>query len=188
MCTLKNSIQDRGSLLSFRLFLAVMLLLACGCERDTLRTGSVAPEISGQDVSGQPVSLAKLKGRVVMVYFFTNSCCGTAVKKLQPLYRELQEKGLSIIAVNEQNSVREVEGLAKEGGLSFSVIRDAGSAWQTSYSAPGFPTIFILDGNGIVREKLLGDVPPAKLEKLVRLQLDRQQQARQAYEKLHPAR
>jgi len=173
---------------SFRLLLPALLLFVAGCERDTLRAGSVAPEISGQDVSGAAVSLAKLKGKVVMVYFFTNSCCGTAVKQLQPFYREMKDKGLAIIAVNELNSVPEVDGLVKEGGLTFNVIRDAGSAWQHSYSAPGFPTIFILDGSGIVQEKLLGDVPPAKLAKLVQRQLEMQKRARDAYEKLHPAR
>jgi len=36
-----------------------------------------------------------------VIYFWTDSCCGGSLKKLEPLYRENRDNGLALLAVNE---------------------------------------------------------------------------------------
>jgi thioredoxin-related protein len=40
--------------------------------------------------------------------------------------------------------------------------------WAREYGVFGFPTIFIIDREGIIRKKILGDVNPEQLDKLVK--------------------
>ena len=143
-----------------------------GCEtRQGVKLGDNPPGISGNDIHGEYVSLSKLKGKVVVIYFWSNSCCGGSVKQLSPLYNQFQHDGLEIIAINEFDSVKDVASFAKSNAMMFTMMTDEHSLLFKQYQAFGFPTIFILDRNGILREKILGDIQTAKLEKLVTVYL-----------------
>ena len=39
-----------------------------------LAIGKPAPEIAGEDVNGQPMTLSSFRGKVVCLIFWTNSC------------------------------------------------------------------------------------------------------------------
>jgi peroxiredoxin len=152
--------------------LLVMLLasLACmaGCEAKPVgHTGEKAPEIAGTDLHGNPVSLDRLSGGVVILCFWTNSCCGDRLKLLEPYYRRNKDKGLVILAINEGNTGESVASYAKDNGLTFPVLTDEGGMKARQYGVFGFPTIFIIDRKGIIRKKILGDVGPEQLDKLV---------------------
>ena len=148
--------------------IVVILIVLTGCEtRQGVNIGDNPPGISGNDIHGEYVSLSKLKGKVVLIYFWTNSCCGGSVKQISPLYNQYQYDGLEIIAINELDSVKDVASFARSNALAFTMLTDEHSLLFKQYRAFGFPTIFILDRNGIVREKVLGDIQPAKLESLV---------------------
>jgi peroxiredoxin len=151
----------------------VMLLasLACmaGCEvKPAAHTGEKAPEIACTDLHGEPISLGRLRGRIVVLCFWTNSCCGDRLKRLEPFYRQNKDKGLAILAINEGNTGENVASYAEANGLTFTVQTDEGGLWAREYGVFGFPTIFIIDRDGIIRKKILGDVNPEQLDKLVR--------------------
>ena len=150
------------------LILVLTALLSCaGCENPQgVRIGHTAPGISGNDIHGEYVSLSQLKGKVVVIYFWTNSCCAVSLKQLEPFYRLQKHNGLEILAINELNSEKEVQSYAKNNALTFTMLTDERSMLSEQYGAFGFPTIFILDREGTVREKILGNMQTAKLEKL----------------------
>jgi peroxiredoxin len=174
----------KGCLLS-ALVLAT-LLLCTGCdEKKGVKIGDNPPAISDNDIHGEFVSLAQLKGKIVIVYFWTNSCCGDSLKELEPIYSRNKYKGLEILAINEMDSRKDVESYALNNRLTFTMLTDEHSMLFKQYKVLGFPTVFILDRSGIVREKILGDVQIAKLEKLVLRQFDIQKKAEESYEKVH---
>ena len=149
----------------------LMASLACmaGCEvKPAGHTGEKAPEIAGTDLHGEPVSLGRLRGSVVVLCFWTNSCCSDRLKRLEPFYRQNKDKGLAILAINEGNAGENVASYAEANGLTFTVQTDEGGLWAREYGVFGFPTIFIIDREGIIRKKILGDVNPEQLDKLVK--------------------
>jgi cytochrome c biogenesis protein CcmG/thiol:disulfide interchange protein DsbE len=149
------------------------LLLCAGCEsQQGVKIGDTPPEISGNDIRVEYVSLSQFKGKVVIIYFWSNSCCGGNLKQLQPLYNQHRYNGLEIIAINELDSKKDVTSYAKNNGLTFTMLTDEYSMLFKIYRVLGFPTIFIIDRNGIVREKIMGDIQTAKLEKLTSVYLD----------------
>lgn len=129
--------------------------------------GETPPEIFGTDIHGEPVSLKQLKGKVVILYFWTNSCCGDKLKLLEPFYIRNKDKGLAIIAVNVSNTKETVESYAKNNAVTFTLQSDEHSMTSREYGVVGFPTIFIIDRQGIVRKKNMGYMEPDQLEKQV---------------------
>ena len=159
------------------LFIIVLtnLALITGCNNEQrIKIGDTPPEISGNDIHGKDISLRKLKGKVVVICFWTNSCCGDIVKRLEPFQSESKDKGLTVLAVNVGDSKETVESYAKNYALTFSILTDENSKLFKQYQVVGFPTIFILDKNGIVREKIMGDIQFENLLKLVVKQFKRQ--------------
>src|SRR5664279_2903919 len=83
----------------------VCLVFFTGCDASReVRTGEIPPEISGTDIHSEYISLRQLKGKVVILYFWTNSCCGEKLKLLEPYYLRNKDKGLEILAINVENS------------------------------------------------------------------------------------
>ncbi len=158
-----------------------------GCEpRPDVKIGEPAPAFSTTDITGAPVSLSQLKGKIVLIYFWTNSCCGDSLKLVEPLYAANRHKGLAICAINVGDTKEMVTSYAQSNGLTFAMLTDEHSGIFRRYRAFGFPTIFIIDGQGVIREKILGHIETDKLEKVLQRQFDIRKQAAASYEKTHP--
>ncbi len=159
-------------------FLLVVLVLAAisfafGCDKKQgVKIGDMPPGFSGTDTKGELVSLSQLKGKVVVLYFWTGSCCSGRLKLMEPFFNKNRDNGLAMLAVNVGDTNETVESYAKNNGLSFSLLTDEHRVISRQFGVFGFPTIFILDRNGVIREKILGDVQTEKLEKLVSQQLE----------------
>ncbi|MDD2851949.1 MAG: TlpA disulfide reductase family protein [Desulfuromonadaceae bacterium] len=163
----------------------IIVLLLTGCEKKRgILIGDVAPQISGTDMQDRSVTHDTIKGKITVVYFWTNSCCGDSLKLLEPLYRRNKDKGLIVLAINEMDSKKDIESYAITNRLTFTMLRDEGARLFKKFSVFGFPTVFILDRNGTVREKILGDIQTNKLEKLVERQFDIQREIDAQYEKI----
>ena len=169
------------------LFVLAALYFCSGCDnKPPVKIGDKSPGISGADTHGEIFSLDQLKGKVGVIFFWTNSCCGDRVKKLEPFYRQNRGKGLEVLAVNVGDTREIVESYAKTNGLTFTLLADEHLKISKQYGIFGFPTIFILDKNGIIREKIHGDIPIGKLQKLVVKQSNFQKEIEANYENIHP--
>jgi peroxiredoxin len=171
--------------------LVLILMLASlafftGCEnKQAIKVGDTPPGISGRDIHGEDIGQAKLKAKLVIIYFWTNSCCGDSLKKIEPIYSKNKDKGLAVLAVNEGDSKESVESYARNNALTFTMLVDEKTKLFKQYHVLGFPTIFILDKNGIVREKIQGDISIDILGKLVEKQFNIQKEIEANYEKIH---
>ena len=178
--------------MSCQSFTRILLILFaifsfCGCEtKQVLKTGEMAPVFSAMNIAGEPVSLSQFKGKIVVVYFWQNSCCGDSLKLVEPFYNANRHKGLAIIAINVGDPKGVVTSYAKSNGLTFTMLADEHSSIYKQYQAFGFPTILIIDKNGVIRKKILGNILVDQLEKLINQQFDIQKQAEASYEKNHP--
>jgi len=159
--------RETLSLCFFRLILALSLLLT-GCKGTTApKVGEIAPTVSCNDVAGEYVDLNKLKGNVVILYFWSSRCCGDKLKLLEPLYLQQKYNGLSILAVEVGGTKDAVASFARGGGLTFTVLTDEFESLAKSYRVIGFPTIFVVDKKGVIRNKISGDAGTEQLGRLI---------------------
>jgi peroxiredoxin len=115
--------------------------------------GSPAPDFKLAARDGGNVSLADLKGQVVMINFWA-TWCGPCRQEM-PLFAQLQSKyeplGFTLLAVNvEPDSAAAVTWL-KGMPITFPILFDTDSAVAGRFGVEGMPSTVFVDRKGQVR-------------------------------------
>jgi hypothetical protein len=116
-----------------------------------LAVGAAAPEFSGRDIGGEPISLRSLlaTGRPVAL-FFTDPGCGACELVLDAVASAQRDRAEDLtVAVLSSGKVDRIEEKAAEFGLDRVVPQD-GEALLDSYGVNGFPAIVLIDEQGLV--------------------------------------
>ncbi len=123
-----------------------------------------APDFVLNDLSGTPVRLSSLKGRPIVINFWA-TWCGPCQSEM-PLIEKTAEKypNLTILAVNDDEAVSDVNSFVKRFGLSFPILMDPGAAVNIQYQVTGLPTSFFVDENGIIRSLQIGVLSEEQLK------------------------
>jgi len=113
------------------------------------------PEFTGLTHDGQPVSLAHLHGRVVILNFWATWCleCRREMPVLEQLHRELAVDGLTVVAINVREGTPRVRAYAKELGLTVPLVLDPTGEIGAAYGVIVLPTTFLVgrDGRAVAR-------------------------------------
>lgn len=119
-----------------------------------LEAGQPAPEIQLKDLSGKPVTLSALKGKVVIVDFWASWCgpCRQSMPVLEKLSKTYKEKGLVVLGVNTDNDAKSASKFLAEVPVSFVVVNDADKRVARAYAPPTMPSSYIIDKQGRVRQ------------------------------------
>lgn len=142
--------------------LAASLLLCGGCDQSPRRLslGEPAPYVELYDLSGAGVVLPKdMKGRVLVIRFWAD-CCSYNIYEmegLEALHARYKDKGLAVLTVYSGKEREKAQGFADELKIPYPVLLDIGSGAAERYGVSRLPTTFIIDRNGIVREKIIGE-------------------------------
>jgi thiol-disulfide isomerase/thioredoxin len=135
---------------------------------DGVRDAKDAPQApdfaAGTWINSDPLKLADLRGRVVVVDFWTFACdnCRNTLPALKRFNDTYAAKGLTLVGVHapELNFEREIANVRREVGslgIRYAVVTDNNYATWSAYSVEAWPTIFILDKRGRVRYKHVGE-------------------------------
>jgi len=130
-----------------------VLVFAVGLGAGTGRAdmvGRKAPEIDAQYwLNSPPLSLAALRGRIVIVEFWATSCspCRKAIPHLIEMHEKSRGKGVVIISLTRESRSK-VEPFARQMGMTYAV--GGGSRSGGPYGVRGIPHAFIVDPSGII--------------------------------------
>lgn len=138
---------------------------APGADLDSESISVMAPEFaSGDWINSGPLTLRSLRGRVVLIEFWTFGCYNCrntlpAVKQWDARYRE---KGLTIVGVHspEFDDEKKLENVRREVaalGIRYPVLTDNDYATWRAYDVQAWPTIFVLDKSGRIRWTHVGE-------------------------------
>lgn len=124
----------------------------CGPEMEKLEAADrarLSPEFTLRDLQGKEWSLSALRGKVVMVNFWTAWCvpCTRQLPDLQALYERFGPRGLAILAVSgdEPDKLRAV---AAAGKYTFPVLLDPHHALDRQFALEGIPKTFVYGRDG----------------------------------------
>jgi len=128
-----------------------------------------APALVLQDYTGQPVSLANTRGKVVLLNNWATWCppCKQEMPDLQRYYTAHQQDDFVLIAVDQSDPVADVQAFVAKYGLTFPVWLDPGNLTLTAFSNNALPNSYVIDRLGIVRLAWTGAVDLKTLEKYV---------------------
>jgi peroxiredoxin len=140
---------------------------AAAADDDDAASATPAPEFpkEAEWVQGGPLKLADLRGRVVVLHFWTNGCINCIHN--YPVYRAWQEKyagkDLTLIGVHTpefawEAPARRVRAKAKENGLKFPILLDPDNQVWNAWGNRFWPSIYLIDKSGKVRYRWEGEL------------------------------
>jgi thiol-disulfide isomerase/thioredoxin len=134
-----------------KLTLAALLSVALSTAQAALKVGDDFPDLAGFGLDGKlPDSI---KGKVVIVDFWASWCgpCKESFPAMNDLQKKYADKGLVIIAVNEDEDKSDMQDFLKDNAAGFTVVRDARQKLVAVAGIQTMPSSFVLDDTGKVR-------------------------------------
>src|SRR6266850_1762023 len=136
-----------------------------GADRLAAAKASAAPEFAaGTWINSDPLTLAGLQGRVVVVEFWTFACynCRNTLPYVKRWDERYRDQGLTVVGVHspELEEERAVENVRRETGslgIHYPVVTDNDYATWKAYKVEAWPTIFVLDKQGRIRWSHVGE-------------------------------
>ena len=120
--------------------------------------GEPAPGFVLPSLTGEPISSADFRGRILVLNFWATWCppCRAEMPDLQALSIERQEANdLAVLAVDflAEDSLEAVRYFVRDFGLTFPIATDTQEgAVAERYGVRGLPVTFFIDRDGILRK------------------------------------
>ena len=120
----------------------------------------MAPELAPSDtwINSEPLSLAALRGKVVILHFYAFECvnCQRNLPIYAEWHRAFADKGVVVIGVQTPETEAEkdsgkVIAAAKEAGIDYPVVFDGDSATWKAWGNTMWPTVYVIDQQGYLR-------------------------------------
>ena len=154
---------------------ATLLSAAAG-----LRNLGPAPEFTGTQrwfntPAGRPLSLSGLRGRVVLVDFWTYTCinCIRTLPYLKSWDAAYRSDGLTIVGIEApefpfERDAGNVENAIQQFGLRYPVVQDNNLATWNAYGNQYWPADYLIDAHGNVRYAAFGEGDYGRTETAIR--------------------
>lgn len=112
--------------------------------------GVQAPEFTSCCYRGRKLSLAGLRGMVVLLNFWTTWCteCRKDMPALEQLHRDFGRAGLRVVGMNIREGQKAIDDYANALGITFPLLSDRRGRIQAAYGVLGTPTTFVIDREG----------------------------------------
>ncbi len=145
-----------------------------------------APEITGgtQWLNSPPLTLQALRGKVVLVDFWTYSCvnCIRTLPYLKAWYAKYKDEGLVIIGVHSpefafEHDLNNVSQAVKDFGVTYPVVLDNNFSIWNAYHNQYWPAKYLVDKKGHIRYVHFGEGSYAEEEHAIQILLKETGQA-----------
>jgi thiol-disulfide isomerase/thioredoxin len=120
-----------------------------------LAVGTKFPDFNEKDVTGQPLSVAGRKGKVVLVDFWATWCppCRAELPNVIALYNKYHAQGFEVVGISLDQDRERLQSFTKAQGMAWPQYFD-GLAWEgklvKQYGVSGIPMTYLLDGQGMI--------------------------------------
>ena len=130
--------------------------------KDALAVGTTFPDFNEKDVTGQPISIADHKGKVVMIDFWATWCppCRAELPNIIATYNKHHAQGFDIIGISLDENQAKLTKYIKHKDMIWQQFFDKkkeDNKLAVKYGIQLIPSDFLLDGNGkIIGKDLFG--------------------------------
>ncbi|MEX2460642.1 MAG: TlpA disulfide reductase family protein [Paenibacillaceae bacterium] len=128
-----------------------------------VQKGQLAPDFSLTDLKGVPVHLSDYKGKKVIVNFWATWCppCRVEMPHMQKFYEDYKSKDFVILGVNliqTEENPDSIQAFVEDQQLTFPILLDKEGNVVQTYQVVAYPTTYLLDSIGVIREKFQGAI------------------------------
>lgn len=131
-----------------------------------VKEGKPAPDFILENLTGEKIDSAQMRGGPVLVHFWASWCqpCRDEVHRLETAARSYRSRGFEILAITNESDRGEVGQFVREQDLSFQILLDPTNTVFDAYRVTGIPTSFFIDADGVIRAYSPGPLTTANLE------------------------
>jgi peroxiredoxin len=132
--------------------------------------GEHAPDFHVTTLDGQQVSLASLRGKVVLVNFWATWCppCRIEMPGFQRVYEAKRDKGFTIVGIStDAIGSGAVADFIRERGITYPIAMANAAVIRDFGGARTLPTSFLIDRDGRIRNEVKGIFASVTLEQAV---------------------
>jgi thiol-disulfide isomerase/thioredoxin len=143
-----------------------ILIGTSACPGEAVNLDAPAPELAGLDpwVNSAPLTMEGLRGRVVLVNFWTFGChnCRNTLPKVKSWHERYADRGLVIVGIHTpelefERSPAAVEAAVREHGIAWPVAIDGAYRTWNAYGNRYWPAFYFVDKRGVVRHARFGE-------------------------------
>jgi cytochrome c biogenesis protein CcmG/thiol:disulfide interchange protein DsbE len=137
---------------------ALCLLAAAGCNRGARpsQIGKAAPDFSLPD-GGKSIRLADYRGQVVMVNFWA-SWCGPCIQETPALVELHHDRpDIAILGISIDEDPGAYRRFLERFHVDYTTVLDSEQTVAKKYGTDGWPETYIIDRQGVLRRKVVGD-------------------------------
>lgn len=140
-------------------------------KKSTLvEVGQMAPDFTCKTTDNRTITLSALKGKVVVLYFFSTSV-GASITELQYLEKEIFQKLINrndfqLIAIGRGHSREELVRIGGENKLTFSLVPDPKQELYQRYFSKFVPRTVVVRKDGGIAYLASGSRESAGIEDL----------------------
>jgi thiol-disulfide isomerase/thioredoxin len=137
--------------------LLLLITLGSGFAQAAPRIDAAAPSLVTSELGGQTFDLAKLRGKVVLVHYWATWCapCRKEMPILDSFYRKHHEQGLEVIGISADRP-QDIARVRKRSATLSYPTSTIDRISENGFGQPeGFPLTYVIDRDGIVRDKFI---------------------------------
>jgi len=126
-------------------------------ERDASLVGRRAADFTLKTISGEPVHLAELRGKVVLLDFWATWCqpCRRELPTIEALSRKYKERNVIVLGINDED-VSTARRFLEKNHPDLETLHDAGRKVHRTYGCNAIPTVIVIDPQGKVVAQFVG--------------------------------
>jgi peroxiredoxin len=118
------------------------------------QVGKRAPDFTLTSTDGTQYTLSQFQGRKVLLSFWLDGCpaCELEMPLIQTAFDKYGRDQLAVLAVNVRGDPDKIKYYVANQKLTFPVLLDSDGTVDGVYKGPAFPTNYMIDSTGIIRE------------------------------------
>ena len=147
-----------------------LLATAAACDTnkrgpsERVEVGAPAPPYATVALDGDSVSLADLRGKVVLFNIWATWChpCRDEIPELRAIHEKYRDRGLELVgvSVDADGTDDAIRGFMTEFQMTYPVWRDPDERVSTRFLAIGVPATYLIDRQGVLRWRKTGPIAP----------------------------
>jgi cytochrome c-type biogenesis protein len=129
-----------------------------------IEVGAPAPAYAATSLAGDSVSLAGLRGKVVLMNVWATWCgpCRKEIPELRALHTKYKDRGLEVvgISVDAEGTDDAIRSFLQEFKMDYPIWRDPNEGVSSLFRLAGVPATLLIDRSGVIRWRATGAIEP----------------------------
>ncbi|HEY0404811.1 MAG TPA: cytochrome c biogenesis protein/redoxin [Pyrinomonadaceae bacterium] len=148
-----------------------------GGAANASKTFEPAPDVQLKTLDGQAVHLSEMRGQIVLLNFWATWCgpCRSEIPVFNQLQRDFEARGLKVVGVStvETSDTPEmIRDFQKDFRQDYTILLGGDDVTTKFRNGPGLPVTIVIDREGRIRQKIVGESNKAGFESAIKPLLD----------------